>query len=51
MAKKRYRVVGELPVSGTQPGEEFEADFPPEQEEALIAGGAIALASDKSKEK
>jgi len=51
MAKKRYRVVGELPVAGAQPGEEFEADLSVEQEESLIASGAIALAFDKAKEK
>ncbi len=51
MAKKRYRVVGELPVAEAQPGEEFEHDFEPHEEEALVASGAIALASDKAKEK
>ena len=28
MAKKRYRVTSELPVAGTQPGEEFEHEWP-----------------------
>lgn len=41
MAKKRYRVSGELPVAGAQPGEEFSAEFEPHEEEALIASGAI----------
>lgn len=50
MAKKRYRVVGELPVSGAQPGEEFEAEFLPHEEEALLVSGAIEPAS-KPKEK
>jgi len=50
MAKKRYRVVGEQAVAGAAPGEEFDAEFSPEQEESLIACGAIALASDKAKE-
>lgn len=49
--KKRYLVTGTLPVASAQPGEEFEADLSPEQEESLMAGGAIALASDKAKEK
>lgn len=51
MAKKRYRVVGEQPVAGTQPGKEFSADFLEHEEEALIASGAIAPVSDKAKEK
>jgi hypothetical protein len=51
MAKKRYRVVGELPVSGAQPGEEFQAEFLEHEEEALLASGAIEVVSDKAKEK
>ena len=49
MAKKRYRVCGELPVAGAQPGEEFTAEFLPHEEEALLASGAIEPVS-KSKE-
>lgn len=51
MAKKRYLVTGSQPVYATQPGEEFEVDMPPEQEESLLSIGAIALSSDKPKEK
>lgn len=50
MAKKRYRVCGELPVAGAQPGEEFDAEYLPHEEAALVASGAIELAS-KAKEK
>ena len=49
MAKKRYRVSGDLPVAGAQPGEEFSAEFLPHEEEALLASGAIEPVS-KSKE-
>jgi hypothetical protein len=50
MAKKHYRVSGELPVAGNQPGDEFEHEFLPHEEEALLASGAIEPAS-KLKEK
>jgi len=51
MAKKRYRVVGEQPVSGTQPGGEFVAEYLEHEEEALLASGAIEVVPDKEKEK
>ena len=37
----KYRVSGGNPVLGYQPGDEFSADIPAEQEAQLIAGGAI----------
>jgi len=37
----KYRVTGEQPVLGHEPGEEFSADIPPEQEALLIESGAI----------
>lgn len=40
MAKKTYKVTGELPVAGNAPGEEFTFDFG-DQEAALIEGGHI----------
>ena len=49
MAKKRYRVCGELPVAGAQPGEEFSAEFLEHEEEALVASGAIEPVKAKEK--
>lgn len=41
MAVKRYRVTGQQPVLGNEPGKTFEADLPPEQEAPLLASGAV----------
>lgn len=40
--KKTYKVEGELPVFGTEPGDTFEAEMPEEQEARLIARGSIS---------
>lgn len=41
--RKRYRVTGGSVVAGHKPGEEFEHEYRPHEEAALIAGGAIRL--------
>jgi hypothetical protein len=37
----RYRVTGSQPVFDHQPGDEFEADLDPAQEQLLLAGGHL----------
>lgn len=46
---KRYVVTGVLPVCGTQPGGEFEADLPEHQEAVLVEGGAIRVLLEKQR--
>lgn len=48
MSKKTYVVSGPHPVAGHLPGEEFQAEFPPEQEQFLIEVGHLKV---KGKEK
>lgn len=50
MPKKRYRVVGVLPVAGHAPGDEFTHEFAPHEEALLIESGAIALVSKPTKD-
>lgn len=46
--KKTYLVAGGSIVLGHSPGEEFEAELPHEQENALVYGGALkVLKADK----
>lgn len=41
--QRRYQVVGVQPVLEHKPGEIFEADIPPVQEERLLACGALRI--------
>lgn len=43
----RYRVTSKQRVLGNEPGAEFEDDIPEVQAARLLAGGALALVSDK----
>jgi hypothetical protein len=51
MASK-YRVTGEQPVvwdeQSYEKGQEFTADIPPNDEQVLLASGAVVLASGKT---
>lgn len=38
---KKYRVIGTQPVHGAQPGDTFEADLPPHEEDILKRIGGI----------
>ena len=49
--KRKYRVVGALPVLGHQPGAVFEAAIPVQQEALLIAGGSISRVVEAPKKK
>lgn len=51
--KRKYRVVGALPVLGNAVGAVFEASLPKDQEALLLAGGHIERVVDapKTKEK
>ena len=44
--KKKYRVVGAAEVLGHQPGSEFEAEIPENQEALLFESGSIIRVGD-----
>jgi hypothetical protein len=43
---KRYKVVGESPVLGNEPGESFSASIDKTHEEFLVGIGALEVAKD-----
>lgn len=48
---KTYEVVGTTTVHGAKPGEQFTKELTPEQERALIEGGAIIPVTWKTRRK
>ena len=48
MAKRKYLVIGPNKVMNRDPGEEFSADLPAEQERALVEGGHIKPVEQRS---
>jgi hypothetical protein len=47
--KRKYRVVGALPVLGHEPGAVFEASLPKDQEALLLSGRSIERVVDAPK--
>lgn len=43
LKKKKYRVIGKLPIFENKPGKVFEASIPRDQEQRLIKAGHIEI--------